>query len=164
MSTTNEQTDGLKALAENSQYGEYIQYKEPNPGLLERFKNPNLTSGYGEISVEIKTSEFSSLCPLTKQPDWATIIIQYAPKEWCVESKSLKLYLMGFRMHGEFHESCVDRIGNDLVRLLDPRWLQVRGEFTPRGGIAFIPTFDYDGFGAEETESFKPRRVALSDL
>jgi 7-cyano-7-deazaguanine reductase len=82
-------------------------------------------------------------CPKTGQPDFAKIVIDYVPNAYCVESKSLKLYLMSYRMFGEFHESCVNRIRSDLVDLLDPHWLQVRGEFTPRGGIPFWPESSY---------------------
>jgi len=93
--------------------------------------------------IKITAPEFTSLCPMTGQPDFATIKIRYRPRDWCVESKSLKLYLMSFRNSGEFHESCVGRIANDLVALLDPDFLRVRGEFTPRGGIPFWPDVRY---------------------
>lgn len=139
--------EGLKALGENSKYQGYAQMTEPDPKLLESFpspfwsgdRNPN---GAGGV-VDIETSEFTSLCPLTGQPDWATIQIVYCPRETCVESKSLKLYLMSFRNFGEFHESCVTRICNDLVNLLDPNWIKVIGKFTPRGGIKFWPTAEW---------------------
>lgn len=142
--------EGLKALGEGKTR---YQYSEPDAGLLERFRNPHsrsafeedheLASGDSDLTLEIETDEFTSLCPKTGQPDYATIVIQYQPNAWCVESKSLKLYLMGFRQHGEFHESCVTRIGQDLVRLLNPDWLRVIGQFTPRGGIQFWPTYQY---------------------
>lgn len=80
---------------------------------------------------------------MTGQPDFATIVIDMEPDQWCVESKSLKLYLGSFRMHGEFHEACVCRIANDLVALLQPRWLRVEGRFTPRGGIPLWPKAEY---------------------
>jgi 7-cyano-7-deazaguanine reductase len=94
-------------------------------------------------TLHIECPEFTSLCPKTGQPDFAVIVIDYMPDQWCVESKSLKLYLGSFRNHGEFHESCVTRICNDLVALLDPKELTIRGEFTPRGGIPFWPTASY---------------------
>lgn len=126
----------LKALGTgNTAYS----FDEPMPELLERFKTPFITEGI-DGTVEITCPEFTSLCPITNQPDFATIIIEYTPDEWCVESKSLKLYLMGFRNHGEFHESCVNKICTDLVDLLDPKQMKVKGEFTPRGGIPFWPT------------------------
>lgn len=122
----------------------------PDPKVLERFSNPskdrvkagNTTKGL-ITAIDIRVPEFTSLCPKTRQPDFATIVIKYFPYEWCVESKSLKLYMNQFRMFGEFHEACVDRIGNDLVELLDPISLQVQGQFTPRGGIPFWPTYSY---------------------
>lgn len=123
-------------------------FSKPDPSVLERFKTPRpankKANAGGSLTVEIETPEFTSLCPLTHQPDFATIVIKYSPDEYCVESKSLKLYFLGFRNHGEFHESCVTRIGNDLVELLNPQWLEVKGKFTPRGGIPFHPTFRFD--------------------
>jgi 7-cyano-7-deazaguanine reductase len=122
-------------------------YDKPDAGLLESFPNPfaqeelNPAGAVGTIHIECP--EFTSLCPLTGQPDFAKIVIDYQPDQLCVESKSLKLYLVSFRMYGEFHESCVNRICNDLVKRLDPLRLTVRGEFTPRGGIPFWPTADY---------------------
>ena len=94
-------------------------------------------------TVKFEGNELTGFCPVTHQPDFYSIIIEFAPDKLCIESKSLKLYLGSFRMHGEFHESCVNRICNDLVRLLAPAWLTVRGEFTPRGGIPFWPTAEY---------------------
>lgn len=117
--------------------------KFPNPHPLARVFDEGTVLGASKLTVSIDAPEFTSLCPKTGQPDFATIVIKYKPKDWCVESKSLKLYLMGFRNHGEFHEACVNRIGYDLVRLLDPIWLQVTGQFSPRGGISFWPTYFY---------------------
>ena len=107
---------------------------------LETFENPNKSR---DFHIQMEIPEFTCLCPKTGQPDFATIIIQYVPNGKCVESKSLKLYLGSFRNHGEFHESCIARIANDLVALLDPLALRVKGEFTPRGGIPFWPTVTY---------------------
>lgn len=109
-------------------------YDKPDPGLLETFDAPD--SGQ---HIYIRAPEFTSLCPKTGQPDFAEIRIWYETSGKCVESKSLKLYLGSFRNHGEFHESCVNRILDDLVGLLDPEWLVVQGRFTPRGGIPFWP-------------------------
>jgi 7-cyano-7-deazaguanine reductase len=118
-------------------------YSEPDKALLERFDSP-IKQGSGFTgTVHIECPEFTSLCPKTGQPDFATIEIEYQPRDYCVESKSLKLYLGSFRMHGEFHEACVQRIAGDLVELLDPEWLHVIGKFTPRGGIPFHPTVVY---------------------
>lgn len=137
-----ELTTDLTHLGSSTQY----DYGPVNAGLLERFPNPttaifNFPNGSG--SVLITCPEFTSLCPKTGQPDFATIVIDYTPGNWCVESKSLKLYLGSFRQQGEFHEACVARIARDLVELLDPLNLMVRGEFTPRGGIPFWPTVTY---------------------
>jgi len=102
---------------------------------------PALTSYSGWVRIE--APEFTSLCPKTGQPDFATIVIDYQPDLWCVESKSLKLYLGSYRMHGAFHESCVSAISTALVELLDPVALTVEGRFTPRGGIPFWPRIQY---------------------
>lgn len=132
--------DALKALGTgNTVY----QYSSPNISILEKFDNPIIrtdlpkTRSYGII--DIVAPEFTSLCPITSQPDFATIRIQYAPDLFCVESKSLKLYLGAFRQEGMFHEACVNRIAEDLWSLLDPLYLEVVGEFSPRGGIKFWP-------------------------
>lgn len=127
------QPEGLQSLGSNST--DY-RYDGADPELLEHFPNP--MSGLVGV-VHIEAPEFTSLCPKTGQPDFAKIVIDYQPRERCVESKSLKLYLGSFRNVGEFHEACVARITKDLVALLDPEWLSVRGEFTPRGGIPFWP-------------------------
>jgi len=127
----------LKALGSgNTNY----QYNFPDASLLERFPSP-----FEKVvgTLHIVCPEFTSLCPKTGQPDFATIVIDYQPNLFCVESKSLKLYLMSFRNHGEFHEGCINRIANDLIVLLDPMWIKVVGKFTPRGGIPFHPTAEY---------------------
>src|SRR5579875_1737045 len=123
----------FKALGKKS----VIRFDHPDPKLLERFTSPFPPAQ--EALVRLEAFEFTSLCPITGQPDWGTIEIQYRPGRWCVESKSLKLYLMGFRQHGSFHESCVSRICDDLVKLLEPRWIEVIGRFNPRGGIRIEP-------------------------
>lgn len=131
-------TEHLQSLG--SQATTY-QYHKPDPKLLEAFGAP-----FSEQTVnviEIVAPEFTSLCPKTGQPDFATIVITYVPNALCVESKSLKLYLGTFRMHGEFHEACVARIHYDLMCLLRPKFLEVQGQFTPRGGIKFWPTVRY---------------------
>jgi len=131
----------LKALGTGAT--KYL-YDKPDKGLLESFPSPfsvselNPCGCVGELNIVCP--EMTSLCPLTLQPDFATIIIDYAPDQKCVESKSLKLYLGSFRNSGEFHEAVVNRICNDLVELLDPHWIKIKGEFTPRGGIPFWPT------------------------
>ena len=110
------------------------------PQVLETFKNKHPEHDY---LVTFNCPEFTSLCPKTGQPDFAKIIINYIPDEDMVESKSLKLYLFSFRNHGDFHEDCVNIIMKDLVRLMRPRYLEVRGLFTPRGGISIYPFANY---------------------
>ena len=110
------------------------------PEILETFKNKHPENEY---LVTFNCPEFTSLCPKTGQPDFATIIINYIPREDMVESKSLKLYLFSFRNHGDFHEDCVNIIMKDLVKLMNPRYLEVIGIFTPRGGISIYPFANY---------------------
>lgn len=107
-----------------------------SPRVLEAFdnKNPDKIAW-----TSLVCTEFTSLCPKTGQPDFAKIFINYIAAEKMVESKSLKLYLFGFRNHGDFHEDCVQTICDDLAALMKPRYLEVIGEFTPRGGIAIFP-------------------------
>jgi 7-cyano-7-deazaguanine reductase len=104
----------------------------PDEARLERVENPHKDAHY---VARFTAPEFTSLCPVTGQPDFAHIVIDYVPGDWLVESKSLKLYLASFRNHGAFHEDCTLRIGKDLVALLEPRWLRIGGYFYPRGGI-----------------------------
>ncbi len=136
--------DNLKSLGQGSTA---YHYDQPDPALLEAFPSPfaiperNPSAAVGTIHIECP--EFTCLCPLTGQPDFAKIVIDYQPDKLCVESKSMKLYLGSYRMFGEFHEAGVNRICNDLVKLLNPVNLTVRGEFTPRGGIPFWPTAQY---------------------
>ena len=110
------------------------------PEVLETFPNKHPENEY---LVTFNCPEFTSLCPKTGQPDFARIIINYIPRERMVESKSLKLYLFSFRNHGDFHEDCVNIIMKDLVRLMDPRYIEVIGLFTPRGGISIHPFANY---------------------
>lgn len=97
---------------------------------LETFENP-----VGEGLIDLVIPEFTCLCPKTGQPDFATIRIRYIPKDTCVESKSLKLYIWHFRNEGHFHEKVTQTIFDDLCSLLDPEWMQVQGDFGVRGGI-----------------------------
>ena len=110
------------------------------PEGLETFVNKHPDNEY---LVTFRCPEFTSLCPKTGQPDFATIYISYIPREKMVESKSLKLYLFSFRNHGDFHEDCVNIIMKDLVKLMDPKYLEVTGIFTPRGGISIYPFANY---------------------
>lgn len=129
------------------------------PQLLESFVNRHPDREY---LVTLRCPEFTSLCPITGQPDFAEIVINYIPRERMVESKSLKLYLFSFRYHGDFHEDCVNIILNDLVRLMDPRYIEVRGIFTPRGGIAIHP---FASHADDEHKELARQRMlaALSD-
>lgn len=110
------------------------------PDILEVFPNKHPENDY---FVRFICPEFTSLCPMTGQPDFATIYIAYLPAEKMVESKSLKLYLFSFRNHGDFHEDCVNIIMKDLIALMQPKYIEVFGEFTPRGGIAIHPFANY---------------------
>ncbi len=110
------------------------------PEMLETFVNKHQENDY---LVTLHCPEFTSLCPKTGQPDFATIIISYIPGERMVESKSLKLYLFSFRNHGDFHEDCINIIMNDLVKLMAPKYIEVTGLFTPRGGISIYPFANY---------------------
>ncbi len=123
------------------------------PEILEAFDNKHPENEY---LVTFMCPEFTSLCPMTGQPDFAKIIINYIPRVKMVESKSLKLYLFGFRNHGDFHEDCVNIIMKDLVRLMDPRYLEVIGLFTPRGGISIYPFANY---ADEEHQDMKRSRM-----
>ncbi len=110
------------------------------PEVLETFENKHKGNDYW---VQFNCPEFTSLCPITGQPDFAEIKIMYLPDERMVESKSLKLYLFSFRNHGDFHEDCVNIIMKDLVALMDPKYIEVVGLFTPRGGISIYPYANY---------------------
>ncbi len=112
--------------------GETRYPTSPEEAALESFENANQGRNYW---ITFETSEFTSLCPITGQPDFGTIKIEYIPDTLCVESKSLKLYLFAFRQTGTFYEEIVNRIYTDLFETLKPRRLIVNGDFTPRGGI-----------------------------
>ena len=128
--------EGLKALGSKVTHYD-IQYRG---SLLERFSNKHPDNDY---FVKFNCPEFTSLCPITGQPDFATITISYVPDEYLVESKSLKLYLLSFRNHGDFHEDCVNIIMKDIIALLDPKYIEVLGRFLPRGGISIDPYCNY---------------------
>lgn len=104
----------------------------PDEARLERVPNPHPDADY---LARFTQPEFTSLCPVTGQPDFAHLVIDYVPDGWLVESKSLKMYLASFRNHGAFHEDCTVRIGKDLRDLLQPRWLRIGGYWFPRGGM-----------------------------
>jgi 7-cyano-7-deazaguanine reductase len=104
----------------------------PDEATLDRVPNPHKSENY---IARFTVPEFTSLCPITGQPDFAHLVIDYLPGAWLIESKSLKLYLTSFRNHGAFHEECTLKIGKDLAECLGPRWLRIGGYFFPRGGI-----------------------------
>ncbi len=106
--------------------------KDPDSAVIERVPNPRAGTDY---VVRFTQPEFTSLCPLTGQPDFAHLVIDYVPGDWLVESKSLKLFLGAFRNHGAFHEDCTVGIGQRLTEVLAPRWLRIGGYWYPRGGM-----------------------------
>ncbi len=118
---------GLTQLGANSPVAQ-----SPGEAVLERVQNPQADWAY---CVRFTAPEFTSLCPMTGQPDFAHLVIDYVPGEWLVESKSLKLYLTAFRNHGAFHEDCTVSIARKLVEVLAPQWLRIGGYWYPRGGI-----------------------------
>ncbi len=141
-SKTGRDTKELKNFALGETKTDYPQTYAPE--VLEAFDNKNP----GKIAwTTFVCTEFTSLCPKTGQPDFAKIFINYIADKKMVESKSAKLYLFSFRNHGDFHEDCVQTICDDLVKLLKPKYLEVVGEFTPRGGIAIFP---YASYGNKE--------------
>ncbi len=144
MKQTERATEGLLALGKKTEYA-----NDYAPEVLETFANKHPDNDYW---VQFNCPEFTSLCPITGQPDFAEIKILYIPGERMVESKSLKLYLFSFRNHGDFHEDCVNVIMKDLVRLMDPKYIEVVGIFTPRGGISIYPYANYGRRGTKYAE------------
>jgi len=117
----------LKNLGNKSNTPNSPQFK-----ILERIPNPKKKVSY---IIRLSCPEFTSLCPVTNQPDFGHIVIDYNPNKWLVESKSLKLYLQGYRNHGAFHEDCSISIAQDLIKVLKPSWLRIGAYWFPRGGI-----------------------------
>jgi 7-cyano-7-deazaguanine reductase len=107
-------------------------YDDPEKAVLERVPNPHPDSLY---LARFAAPEFTSLCPVTGQPDFAHLVIDYAPQGWLVESKSLKLFLQAFRNHGAFHEDCTLYVAKRIIAAAEPRWLRIAGFWYPRGGI-----------------------------
>lgn len=130
----------LKQLGKNTKLPQ-----TPDEAVLEKVTNPQSDVNY---CVRFTAPEFTSLCPITGQPDFAYLMIDYIPDKWLVESKSLKLYLNAFRNHGAFHEDCTIAIGKRLSDLLSPRWLRIGGYWYPRGGIP-IDVFWQTGIAPE---------------
>lgn len=131
----NREQDNLQALGRKSQIPETYA-----PEVLEAFENRYPERDYW---VQFNCPEFTAMCPVTGQPDFAEMKIMYIPDKRMVESKSLKLYLFSFRNHGDFHEDCVNIILDDLIKLMDPRYIEVLGLFVPRGGISIHPFANY---------------------
>ena len=146
--------ENLKLLGKDTHYCD--QYA---PEVLETFENMNKENDYW---VQFNCPEFTTLCPITGQPDFAEIKIAYIPDERMVESKSLKLYLFGFRNNGDFHEDVVNTIMKDLIRLLDPKYIEVTGFFTPRGGISIYPYANY-GRPGTKWEALAEKRLPDHD-
>lgn len=139
----------LKNLGKQTEYS--FDYK---PEILEAIPNRNSERNY---FVKLNCEEFTCVCPVTHQPDFATLKIRYIPNEKLVESKSLKLYLTSFRNVGIFHEEVVNRIADDLIKLLEPRYLEIEGNFNVRGGISIEPFVNY---GRGEFEEMAKNRLA----
>ena len=145
----NREQDNLQALGHKSQIpADYA------PEVLEAFENRHPERDYW---VQFNCPEFTTLCPITGQPDFAEIKIMYIPDQRMVESKSLKLYLFSFRNHGDFHEDCVNIIMDDLIRLMDPRYIEVLGLFSPRGGISIHPYVNYGRPGTQYEQMARQR-------
>ncbi len=130
------------------------------PEVLEKFLNKHPDNDY---FVKFNCPEFTSLCPITGQPDFGTVYISYIPGKYMVESKSLKLYLFSFRNHGDFHEDCMNIIMKDLIKLMDPKYIEVWGKFLPRGGISIDPYCNYGKKGTK-FEKLAETRLFNHDL
>lgn len=130
------------------------------PQVLEAV--PNLHTKR-DFFVKFNCPEFTSLCPMTGQPDFATMYISFIPDTLLVESKSLKLYLFSFRNHGDFHEDCVNIIMDDLIKLINPRYIEVWGKFTPRGGLSIDPWCNY-GCPGTKYEKMAEQRLFTHDM
>jgi len=138
--------------------GKTVDYEfDYNADFLEAIPNKFSDRNY---FVRLTSDEFTCVCPITHQPDYATIKINYIPDKKLVESKSLKLYLTSYRNHGTFHEDAVNIIANDLIKLLEPRYLEVEGIFKVRGGISICPFVNY---GTGEFEELAKNRLAVKN-
>lgn len=153
MSITRKGEKELSLLGANTKYSE-----DYAPEVLEAFTNKHQDNDYW---VRFNCPEFTSLCPITGQPDFACIYINYIPAVKMVESKSLKLYLFSFRSHGAFHEDCVNIIMKDLIKLIQPKYIEVIGDFTPRGGISIIP---YCNYGLKGTKYEKLAEERMNNI
>ena len=147
----NREKDDLQALGRKSDIP--VTYA---PEVLETFENLHPERDYW---VKFNCPEFTAMCPVTGQPDFAEIKIMYIPDRRMVESKSLKLYLFSYRNHGDFHEDCVNAIMDDLIKVMDPRYIEVLGLFVPRGGISIYPYANY-GRPGTKYETWAEQRLA----
>ena len=143
--------EGLQKLGQKVEFS-----TDYDPSVLETFENLHQDNDYW---VQFNCPEFTTLCPITGQPDFAEIKILYIPGERMVESKSLKLYLFSFRNHGDFHEDCVNTIMKDLVKLMDPKYIEVYGLFLPRGGISIYPYANYGQPGTKYEKMAEQRMM-----
>ena len=150
MPRNEEEAKGISLLGDKN-----VKFKDKySPEVLETFLNKHQDNDY---MVTFKCPEFTCICPITGQPDFATIYINYVPDVKIVESKSLKLYLFGFRNHGDFHEDSVNVIMKDLISLMDPKYIEVKGIFYPRGGISIFPFANYGRKGTNYENIAKDR-------
>ncbi|MEE3384224.1 MAG: preQ(1) synthase [Prevotella sp.] len=154
MEDSKRKKEGLKLLGAEAKY-----YDNYAPEVLETFENMHPDNDYW---VRFNCPEFTTLCPITGQPDFAEIRIMYIPDKRMVESKSLKLYLFSFRSHGDFHEDCVNVIMKDLIRLMDPKYIEVIGLFLPRGGISIYPFANYGRPGTKYERLAEKRFAEVS--
>lgn len=157
MSRNEEELQGVSLLGnQNTKYP-----TDYAPEVLETFINKHPDNDY---VVSFDAYEFSSLCPKTHQPDFAKVVISYIPNELMVESKSLKLYCFSFRNHGDFHEDCMNIIMKDLIKLMDPKYIEVKGIFSPRGGISIYPFVNWANPNFNYADYAKQRQLdALRD-
>ena len=154
MEDSKRKKEGLKLLGAEAKY-----YDNYAPEVLETFENMHPDNDYW---VRFNCPEFTTLCPITGQRDFAEIRIMYIPDKRMVESKSLKLYLFSFRSHGDFHEDCVNVIMKDLIRLMDPKYIEVIGLFLPRGGISIYPFANYGRPGTKYERLAEKRFAEVS--
>jgi 7-cyano-7-deazaguanine reductase len=149
--TNERKNEGLQALGKKTDYSQ-----EYDPSVLETFQNMHPENDYW---VRFNCPEFTTLCPITGQPDFGEIRISYLPDQRMVESKSLKLYLFSFRNHGGFHEDCVNVIMKDLIKLMAPKYIEVTGFFVPRGGISIYPYANYGQPGTKYEKMAEQRML-----
>lgn len=153
---TEKELDGVSLLGSAN-----VKYSDNyDPGVLETFENMHPENEY---VVTFNCPEFTTLCPKTGQPDFGHIYISYIPAERMVESKSLKLYLFSFRNHGDFHEDCINIIMKDLIKLMAPKYIEVKGIFMPRGGISIYPFANWGDEEHKDLEKARRREIFTSN-